>query len=182
LAGYRLGAITIFLLVLVAYAQAQVLLHGKDNPAGEVVPKNGSFSIRFPIRYRDVEIQGAEQKGGGGTEVASAVHMLTGTDPDGMKFSATETLLRQPLPPIDSFLETAKTRPSAVASDVQHQQKDGMEILSFALSEPNQDYFYRMIRSTTASYLLVVQFPTELRSKAIGMKSDFFGSFKIVPH
>ncbi len=180
--AYRLGAVVIFALALVVSAHAQVVLHGKDSPAGEAHPATGSFSIRFPIPYKDVEYQGTEQKGGDGKETASAVHMLSGIDPDGLRFSATETLLRPPLPPIDSFLETTKSRPGAVASDVQHQQKDGLEILSFALSEPNQDYFFRLIRSKTAGYVLVVQFPTALRNKAIGMKDDFFGSFKIVPH
>ena len=180
--AYRLGAVTIFALALVASAHAQVVLHGKDLPAGEAIPVNGSFSIRFPISYKDVQYQGVEQRTGDGKEAASAMHMLTGIDADGLRFSATETPLRQPLPPIDSFLETAKTRPGAVASDVQHQQKDGLEILSFALSEPDQDYFFRMIRGKTSGYVLVVQYPTALRSKAIDMKDDFFGSFKIVPH
>ena len=180
--AYRLGAVTIFALALVVSAHAQVVLHGKDSPPGAASPANGSFSIRFPIPYRDVEYQGAGQKSGDGKEAASAVHMLSGIDPDGLRFSATETLLRQPLPPIDSFLETAKARPGAVASDVQHQQKDGLEILSFTLSEPDQEYFFRMIRGKTSGYVLVVQFPAALRSKAIGMKDDFFGSFKSVQH
>jgi hypothetical protein len=175
---YRLGAVVIFALVLAVSADAQVVLHGNENPAGEARPATGSFSIRFPIPYKDVEYQGARDD----REAASAVHMLSGVDSDGLKFTATETLLRQPIPPIDSYLETTKSRPGAVASDVQHQQKDGLEILSFALSEPNQDYFFRLIRSKTAGYLLVVQYPTGLRDKAIGMKDDFFGSFKIVPH
>ncbi len=181
--AYRLGAVAIYALVLVVSAQGQVVLHGKDSPPGETSPANGSFSIRFPIPYREVEYQGVGQKAAGGSEMASAVRMLSGIDPDGLRFSAAETLLRQPLSPIDSFVaETAKTRPGAVASDVQHEQKDGLEILSFALSEPDQEYFFRMIRSKTAGYVLAVQFPSSMRSKAIGMKDDFFGSFKIVPH
>jgi hypothetical protein len=177
--AYRLGAVVIFALALVISAHAQVVLHGKEGPAGEAHPATGSFSIRFPIPYKDVEYQGARDD----REAASAVHMLSGVDSDGLRFSAAETLLRQPLPPIDSFLEeTTKSRPGAVASDVQHQQKDGLEILSFALTEPDQDYFFRLIRSKTAGYVLVVQYPAGLRNKAIGMKDDFFGSFKIVPH
>jgi hypothetical protein len=38
------------------------------------------------------------------------------------------------------------------------------------------------MRGKTTGYVLVVQFPAELRSKAIGMKDDFFGSFKIGRH
>lgn len=38
------------------------------------------------------------------------------------------------------------------------------------------------MRSKTTGYGLAVQCPTELRSKALGMKDDFFGSFKIIRH
>ncbi len=75
-----------------------------------------------------------------------------------------------------------KRRPDAVASEVRHEQKGDLEILSFSLSEPKQEHFFRIMRNKTAGYVLVVQFPIELRSKAIGMKDDFFGSFKIIPH
>ncbi|HUL90549.1 MAG TPA: hypothetical protein VLU23_20495 [Pseudolabrys sp.] len=183
--AYRLGPVitlATFAVVLSLSAQAQTIVHGNDFPAGEVSPVNGSFSIRFPISYRDVEYRGVETKIGDIREAALNVHMLAGIDGEGMRFSATETPLQKPLPPIDSFLETSKRRPDAVASDVQHEKKDGLEILSFTLSEPKQEYFFRVLRSKTTGYVLVVQFPTELRSKATAMKDDFFSSFKIVPH
>jgi hypothetical protein len=69
-------------------------------------------------------------------------HMLTGVDREGLRSSATETPLRQPVPPVDSFLETSKKRPDAVASDMRHEKKDDLEILSFTLSEPKQEYFF----------------------------------------
>jgi hypothetical protein len=108
--------------------------------------------------------------------------MLTGVDREGLRFSATETPLQKPVPPIDTFLATSKKRPDAVASDVRHEQKDDLEILSFSLTEPDQEYFFRVVRSKTTGYVLAVQFPSELRNKAIGMKDDFFGSFKIIRH
>jgi hypothetical protein len=43
-------------------------------------------------------------------------------------------------------------------------------------------FFSRIMRSKTTGYVLTVQCPTELRSKAIEMKDDFFNSFKIVRH
>ncbi len=180
--AYRLGAVIAFALMLVVSAQAQAVLHGRELPPGEAIPAKGTFSVRFPISYKEVEYQGVEAKTDSSKEGASAVHMLSGVDSDGLRFSATETPLRVPLPPLDSFLETAKRRPEAVASDVQHQQKDGLEILSFTLTEPNEEYFFQVMRSKTSGYVLAVQFPTALRSKAIGMKDDFFGSFKIIQH
>ncbi|MGB6349841.1 MAG: hypothetical protein WBG10_07400 [Pseudolabrys sp.] len=176
----RLGAVIAFALMLVVSAQAQAVLHGRESPPGEAVPANGTFSIRFPISYKEVEYQGIETKSADPKEAASAVHMLTGVDSDGLRFSATEQPLRLPMPPIDSFMETAKRRFEAVASDVQHQQKDGLEILSFTLSEPKQEYFFQVMRGKTSGYVLAVQFPAELRGKASGMKDDFFSSFKIV--
>jgi hypothetical protein len=53
---------------------------------------------------------------------------------------------------------------------------------SFSLTEPQQKYFFRIMRSKTTGYGLAVQCPTELRGKALGMKDDFFGSFKIIRH
>ena len=177
---YRLAGAIVFGLMLAVSAQAQTIMHGNDRPAGEATPANGSFSIRFPISYRYIEYKGVEASAGGAKDAPMAVQMLTGADGDGLRFSVTETPVRAPLPPIDSFLETAKNRPDAVVSDVRHEQKDDMEILSFALREPKQESFFRVLRSKTTGYVLFVQFPSELRSKATGMKDEFFGSFKVV--
>lgn len=45
-------------------AQAQIIVHGNDFPAGEATPTNGSFSICFLISYKDVEHKSAETKVG----------------------------------------------------------------------------------------------------------------------
>ncbi|MFZ0621333.1 MAG: hypothetical protein WAM76_04955 [Pseudolabrys sp.] len=180
--AYRFGPVIIFALMLSLSAQAQTIVRGSDYPPGEATPANGSFSINFPISYRDVQYKGAETRIGDAKDAAVTVHMLTGVDREGLRFSATETPLQKPVPPIDTFLETSKKRPDAVASDVRHEQKDDLEILSFSLTEPDQEYFFRVVRSKTTGYVLAVQFPSELRNKAIGMKDDFFGSFKIIRH
>jgi hypothetical protein len=151
-------------------------LRGNDFPPGEATPVNGSFSVRFPIPYWAIAHTGEVP------EAALAVQVLTGVTPEGLRFSASERPVQQPVPPIESFLETMKRRPDAVASEVRHEQKGDLEILSFSLSEPKQEHFFRTMRNKTTGYVLVVQFPIELRSKAIEMKDDFFGSFKIIPH
>jgi hypothetical protein len=172
----RPGVIFGFALALAFSAQAQTILRGNDFPPGEATPANRSFSIRFPVSYREIAHTGEIR------EAALDVHILTGVSPEGLRFSASERPLQQPVPPIDSFLETTKRRPDAIASDVKHEQVDGMEILSFTLSEPKQEYFFRVMRSKTTGYLLAVQFPIELRSKAMEMKDGFFSSFKATPH
>jgi hypothetical protein len=172
----RLGAIIASAFALAFSAQAQTTLRGNDFPPGEATPVNGSFSIRFPTAYRAIAHTGEVP------EAALAVQVLTGVTPDGLRFSASERPVQQPVPPIESYLETMKRRPDAVASEVRHEQKGDLEILSFSLSEPKQEHFFRIMRNKTTGYVLVVQFPIELRSKAIEMKDDFFGSFKIIPH
>lgn len=69
-------------------------------------------------------------------------HMLTGVDREALRSSATETPLRQPVPPVDSFLETSKKRPDAVASDMRYEKKDDLEILSFPSASPSKNIFF----------------------------------------
>jgi hypothetical protein len=139
--AYRLGAVITLAVAIAFSAQAEIIAHRNDFPAGEATPPNGSFSIRFPIPY-NVEHKGAETRVGDGREAAMKVHMLTGVDREGLRFSATETPLRQPVPPIDRFLETSSKRPDAVASDVRHGQRDDLEILFvFAYGTPVEIFF-----------------------------------------
>jgi|SRR5215475_4671283 hypothetical protein len=174
--AYRLGAAVALALALVVPMQAQTTLRGSDRPPGEASPANGSFSIRFPVPYKEISHAGESK------DSALSVYILTGTDAEGVRFSATEIPVQQPAPPIESFLESSKRRRDAVASDVKHEQKDALEILSFTLSEPMQEYFFRIMRNETTGYLLVVQFQTELRAKAIGLKDNFFDSFRVIQH
>jgi hypothetical protein len=106
--AYRLGAVFTLAVAIAFSAQAQIILHGNDIPAGEATPTNGSFSIGFPVSYKDVE-------------------------------------------------QTSK--PDAVASDIRHEKWDDPEILSFSLSEPKQEYLFRVMRSKTTGYVLTVQCP-----------------------
>ena len=173
--AFRLVAAILFALVLAATAHAaEPIMHRTNVAAGEAVPTGGSFSIRFPIAFNDVEIR---------VEDASAptlvVHLLTGLNDEGLRFSATETPVQGEPKPLDGFIETARNRPGATVSDVRHEQKDGVETLSFSLTEPKDGSYFRMIRTKTTGYILVIQFPNALYSKASGLKDGFFGSFKI---
>jgi hypothetical protein len=167
-------AAIIFAAAFTASAHAQPIIHRTAVPAGEAVPTNGSFSIRFPIAFNDIELRAEDPPA-----PVLVVHLLSGENDEGIRFSATETpLLAQPLP-IDTFLETAKNRPGAVVSDVTREQNDEISILSFSLSEPKRENYFRLIRAKGTQYLLVIQFPEASRSQAAAMKDDFFGSFKM---
>ena len=83
-------------------------------------------------------------------------YMLTGLDRGGIRFSqrkchSTADAAGRQLP------GDVKKRPDAVASGVRHEKKDGLEILSFSLSEPTQEYLFRVVRTT--GYVLTVQCP-----------------------
>jgi hypothetical protein len=47
------------------------------------------------------------------------------------------------------------------------------------LTEPKGGSFFRQIRAKGTEYVLVIQFPEALRSKATLLKDGYFGSFKI---
>jgi hypothetical protein len=173
-AAFRLVAAIAATLALVAPGHAQIV-HRTDVPAGDAVPTGGSFSIRFPIPFLDVEAR-AEDPGA----PTAVVHMVTGASSEGVRFSATETpyLGLQP-EPMESFMDDVKARPGATVSDVRHEQKDDVEILSFSLTEPKDGYYFRMVRANSIQYMQVIQFPQARRDRATEMKDDFFGSFKI---
>jgi hypothetical protein len=109
----------------------------------------------------------------------AVVRMLSGINGEGLRFSATETPLPELPLPIDGFMEAARKRPGASISDINLEQKDGIEIQSFSLTDTKGGSYFRLVRAKATQYMLVVQFPEASRQQATGMKDDFFGSFKI---
>ena len=161
-------------LAVTASAQAQPIMHRTAVAAGEATPTNGSFSIQFPVAFNDIELRAEDP-----TAPTVVVRMLSGINGGGLRFSATETALpEQPLP-IDGFMEATRKRPGASVSDIDHQQKDGVESLSFSLTDAKGGTYFRLIRAKAAQYMLVLQFPEAARQQATGMKDDFFGSFRM---
>jgi hypothetical protein len=161
-------------LAVTASAQAQPIMHRTAVAAGEATPTNGSFSIQFPVAFNDIELRAEDP-----TAPTVVVRMLSGINGEGLRFSATETALpEQPLP-IDGFMEATRKRPGASVSDIDHQQKDGVESLSFSLTDAKGGTYFRLIRAKAAQYMLVLQFPEAARQQATGVKDDFFGSFRM---
>jgi hypothetical protein len=50
-------AVVLIVLAVAASAQAQPIMHRTAVPAGEAMPTNGSFSIRFPVAFNDIELR-----------------------------------------------------------------------------------------------------------------------------
>jgi hypothetical protein len=167
-------AAVVIAVAFAASAQAQPITHRTAVAAGEATPTNGSFSVRFPIAFNDIELRAEDP-----TAPTLVIHLLSGVNSEGLRFSATETPLPgQPLP-MDNFMEAAGKRPGAVVSDVTREQNGETSMLSFSLGEPKGGNYFRLIRAKGTQYMLVIQFPEALRGQAAGKKDDFFGSFKM---
>jgi len=167
----RFLAAAVFALVLAAPAAAQLVYH-KDMPAGDATPTNGTFSIRFPVTFADTEMKAST--------LPVIVRMLTGTNSDNIRFSASETEMLGPEPlPMEDFIKATAQRPGAVVSDEHHETKDGMDVLSFELEDNIGGYFFRMMRHNSIQYMQIIQFPKDQRAAADAMRGDFFGSFKL---
>jgi len=171
---FRLFAAFALALALAAPAQAQTV-YRKDVPAGVATPTNGTFSIRFPVTFTDVELKAEDP-----SAPPAIVRMLTGLDSDGVRFSATETPMLGLEPrPMEDFMAAMKQRPGATVSDVHRESKDGTEILSFALADASGGYFFHVVRADKTQYMQVIQFPQAARAQATAVRDDFFNSFKI---
>jgi hypothetical protein len=171
---FRLFAAFALALVLSVPADAQTV-YRKDVPAGVATPTNGTFSVRFPITFTDVELKAEDPPA-----PPAIVRMLTGLDSDGVRFSATETPMLGLEPrPMEDFMAAMKQRPGAAVSDVHRESKVGTEILSFALADASGGYFFHVVRADKTQYMQVIQFPETARTQATAARDDFFNSFKI---
>jgi hypothetical protein len=173
---FRFLAALVFAVVLAAPATADAqTVYRKDVPAGVATPTNGTFSIRFPITFSDVELKAEDPPA-----PPAIVRMLTGQNGDGVRFSATETPMLGLEPrPMEDFMAAMKQRPGAAVSDVHRESKDGTEILAFALTDASGGYFFNVIRANKTQYMQVIQFPETQRAQAAAIRDDFFSSFKI---
>jgi hypothetical protein len=163
--------------IVAAPGQAQTV-NRQNVPAGEATPTGGTFSIRFPTSFTDVEFRADGDHPG---DPAAVVRTLTGVSGDGIRFSATEMpfLPGKPPQPMEAFMEATKKRPGAIVAYVHHDHKDNAEILAFALTDFSGATYFNIVRTKDTQYMQVIQFPESQRSKAAGMKDDFFGSFKL---
>lgn len=171
----RLAAALAVTVVAAMTAHAEPIVHRSAVPAGEAVATGGTFSIIFPIAFKDIEVRTEDPPA-----PTLVTHLLTGVDPEGLRVSAMELTGIDHPPPIDDVMEgAAKARPGTTVSDVSRAENDGMTTLSFALTEPKGGSYFRVIRTPRAQYLLVIQFPEAIRGRAVLAKDDYFGSFKL---
>jgi hypothetical protein len=170
----RLVAAIVLTAVSAMAAQAQPIMHRSAVAAGEAVPTGGSFSIRFPIAFNDVELRAEDPPA-----PTLVTHLLTGLSSEGLRVSATEMSGPKIVTPIDGLMESAKARPGTTVSDISLERTNDIATLSFALIEPKGGSYFRVIRTKGTEYVLVIQFPEAIRSQAVVAKDAYFGSFKI---
>ena len=174
MAAIRLASAIFAAFILAAPAYAERVVHRSAVPAGDATPTGGSFSIRFPIAFDDVELKVEDPQ-----KPALVVHLLSGLNDEGLRFSATETPVQGEPKPLDNLVDAAKKRRGGTVTDVKHEKSADTETLSFELTEPKEGSYFRTIRTKTTGYVLVVQFPNAMFGPASKMKDEFFDSFKI---
>jgi hypothetical protein len=161
----------------VAPAQAEQIVHRTAVPAGEAISTGGSFSVRMPVAFADIEV--VVDDGGKGREVA---HLITGRSPDGLKFVATEISVSGEPKPLTAIVDSMKARPGAVVSDVVQTKTADMETISLASADPKAGVFMRIIRTQTKGYTLIVEYPVDAKERANAARTEFFDSFKMLSH
>jgi hypothetical protein len=170
----RLVAAIVLTVLSAIAAQAEPIIHRSAVAAGEAVPTGGSFSIRFPIPFNDVELRTEDPPA-----PTLVMHLLTGLNSEGLRVSAMETSGPENATPIEGLMQSAKSRPGTTVSDVSLDRTADMATLSFALLEPKGGSYFRVIRTKGTEHVLVIQFPEAIRSKAVLVKDGYFESFKI---
>jgi hypothetical protein len=107
-------------------------------------------------------------------------NVIGGRSEEGVRFTVTEILLtpRMKRPAIGE-LATGFGKPGGKVSEVAQDSRDGAERISFSITGPASSAYMQVIRTQTALYNLVLEFPNAKRSEAAQAKSAFFDSFSL---
>jgi hypothetical protein len=175
LTALRFIAGFVLVLFLGSTAHAQTI-YRKDVPPGVATPTGGNFSIHFPIPYTDVKLEADDPP-----SPPAIVYMVTGINAEMITLTATETPgMGQPPKSLSDLVDIVKQRPGGTASDIQDEDKDGRETLTFSARDNKRSYYFRYVSTGDALYAQVIEFPEYERPEATAMKNDFFNSFKII--
>jgi hypothetical protein len=150
-------------------------VYSKD-PSGWhlAVSTKGSFSIRMPIPFNDFSIRSGDPKAG-----EEVTHVIGGKSAEGIKVSAVEIpASAKPAPSLDKMLADFSAKPGNKIADVQRASKGDADTLSFAVSGAQTSAYIRYIKTKTATYSLIIEFPNAHRDDVDGIREEFFGSFK----
>jgi hypothetical protein len=134
------------------------------------VSSKGSFSISLPIPFNDFTTHAA---------TGEVSHVVGGKSAEGIKYSAVEAPITAKTPA--DLLAIAKSFSANSAnkvSDLSHTQKDGLETLSFSVSNAAAIAHFRYIKTQAVLYTLTVECPKAYAAIGTTTKDKFFASFK----
>jgi hypothetical protein len=139
------------------------------------VSTKGSFSVRMPIPFNDFTVRSTDPKAG-----EELTHVIGGKSAEGIKVSAVEVpASTKPSPSLDKILADFSAKPGSKVSDVQRASKDDGDTLSFLASGAQTSAYIRYIKTKSAMYSLIIEFPNAHRGDVDGIRTEFFDSFKV---
>jgi hypothetical protein len=138
------------------------------------VSTKGSFSVRMPIPFNDFTVSSTDPKTG-----EEVTHAIGGKSTEGIKLTAVETpASAKSAPGLDKILADFSARPGNKVSDVQRATKGDVDTLSFSVSGAQTSAHMRYIKTKSATYSLIIEFPNAHRDDVAAIREEFFGSFK----
>src|SRR5215470_9166829 len=138
------------------------------------VSTKGSFSVRMPIPFNDFTVRSTDSKAG-----EELTHVIGGKSAEGIKLSAVEVpASTKPSPSLDKILADFSAKPGNKVSDVQRASKDDGDTLSFSVNGAQTSAYIRYIKTKSAMYSLIIEFPNAHRGDVDGIRTEFFDSFK----
>jgi hypothetical protein len=141
------------------------------------VSTKGSFSVRMPIPFNDFTIRSTDPKAG-----EEVTHVIGGKSVEGIKVSAVEIpASTKPSPSLDKILADFSAKPGSKVSDVQRAAKGDVDTLSFSVGGAQTSAYIRYIKTKSAMYSLIIEFPNAHRGDVDGVREEFFDSFKTSP-
>jgi hypothetical protein len=141
------------------------------------VSTKGSFSVRMPIPFNDFSVRSTDPKAG-----EEVTHVIGGKSVEGIKVSAVEVpASTKPSPSLDKILADFSGKPGSKVSDVQRASKGGVDTLTFSVSAAPTSAYIRYIKTKSAMYSLIIEFPNAHRGDVDGIREEFFDSFMTNP-
>jgi hypothetical protein len=141
------------------------------------VSTKGSFSVRMPIPFNDFTVRSTDPKAG-----EEVTHVIGGKSVEGIKVSAVEVpASTKPSPSLDKILADFSAKPGSKVSDVQRANKGDVDTLTFSVSATQTSAYIRYIKTKSAIYSLIIEFPNAHRGDVDGIREEFFDSFKTSP-
>lgn len=136
------------------------------------ISTKGSFSIRLPIPFNDFTTHDA------GTGEMS--HVVGGKSSEGIKFMAAELPVTAKTPAdLGTVPKSFSSNPGNKVSDLSRSTKDGVDTLSFSVTNATSTAHFRYIKMNRALYTLSIECPNAYRDVVAAKKDKFFGSFKL---